>query len=289
MPDELYDITILGAGPTGLFAAYYAGLRHMKTKIIDSLDQLGGQLAALYPEKFLFDIPGFPRVLARDLASGLIEQAMQYIPTVVLNEVIQTLEPMTEIPGHHEHIPAPIYKLTSPTGGGQNHFTRTVLIAAGTGAFSPKKLTLPEAATFEGRSLFYGVSQKSAFSSKRLLIIGGGDSAIDWALSLQDTTASVTLIHRRNQFRAHEGAVRHLQQTSAVILPFFELEALISAPGDPGEGGTLSGCGDPQQSDPRSAHPGRGRSPRADRFQFLAWPAERLADRPRKARGAGES
>ncbi len=242
MSDMPYDITILGAGPTGLFAAYYAGLRHMKTKIIDSLDQLGGQLAALYPEKFLFDIPGFPRVLARDLASGLIEQAMQYAPTVVLNEVVQTLEPVTEVPGHHEHIPAPLYKLTSPAGGGQSHFTRTVLIAAGTGAFSPKKLALPEAAAFEGCSLFYSVPQKSVFSSKRLLIIGGGDSAVDWALNLQDVTASVTLIHRRNQFRAHEGAVRQLQQTPAAILPFFELEALVPAPGDAGGAGALSGA-----------------------------------------------
>ncbi len=229
MSNLLYDITILGAGPTGLFAAYYAGLRQMKTKIIDSLDQLGGQLAALYPEKFLFDIPGFPRVLARDLAAGLVEQAMQYHPTVVLNEVLQTLEPATEIPGHHEHLPAPLYKLTSAT---QTHYTRTVLIAAGTGAFSPKKLPLAEAAAFEGRSLFYSVPQKSVFSNKRVLIIGGGDSAVDWALNLQDTAASVTLIHRRNQFRAHEGAVRHLQQTSATILPFFELEALIPAPDD---------------------------------------------------------
>ena len=221
---ELYDITILGAGPTGLFAAYYAGLRQMRTKVIDSLDQLGGQLVALYPEKFLFDIPGFPRVLARDLAAGLIDQAKQYAPTVVLNEVISTLEPATEIPGHGEQIPAPLYRLTSNTGA---HYTRTVLIAAGSGAFSPKKLSLVEAAAFEGRSLFYSVAHGRVFSSKRVLIIGGGDSAVDWALNLQDVAESVTLIHRRNQFRAHEGAVRELQKTRAAILPFFELESLV--------------------------------------------------------------
>lgn len=230
MPDQPFDITILGAGPTGLFAAYYAGLRQMRTKIIDSLDQLGGQLAALYPEKFLFDIPGFPKILARDLAANLIEQALQYHPAIHLNEVIRTLEPITEIPGHGEHIPAPLYKLTSTSSV---HYTRTVLIAAGAGAFSPKKLPLPEAAAYEGRSLFYHVPQKSIFSAKKLLIIGGGDSAIDWALNFQDTAAGITLIHRRNQFRAHEGAVRQLQQTPATILPFFELEALVPSPTDP--------------------------------------------------------
>ncbi|HUO09652.1 MAG TPA: NAD(P)/FAD-dependent oxidoreductase [Phycisphaerae bacterium] len=221
---DLHDLTILGAGPTGLFAAYYAGLRRMSTKIIDSLDSLGGQLTALYPEKFIFDIPGFPRILARDLARNLVEQATQANPTICLNELITTLEPITEIPDHAEQIPPPLYKLTSANS---IHYTRTLLIAAGAGAFSPKKLPLPDAARFENHALFYSVPQKSLFAGKNLLIIGGGDSAIDWALNLQSTARKITLIHRRNQFRAHEDSLRQIQATPTQILPFFELDALL--------------------------------------------------------------
>src|ERR1700743_2087455 len=110
---DFYDLTTPGGGPAGLFAAYYAGLRQLKTKIIDSLDQLGGQLTALYPEKFLFDIPGFPRILARDLAANLLAQALPSKPAVCLGEIVSTLEPVTEIPGHAERIPPPLYKVTS--------------------------------------------------------------------------------------------------------------------------------------------------------------------------------
>ena len=229
MPPELYDLTILGGGPAGLFGAYYAGLRQMKTKIIDSLDQLGGQLATLYPEKWIFDIPGFPKILARDLANNLILQAMQSIPptpppTLALNEIISTLEPITEIPGHAEPIPAPLYRVTSDKGV---HYTRTLLMAAGSGAFSPKKISLPDAGRYENHSLFYSVGQKSVFAGKNLLIVGGGDSAIDWALNLREIAGKITLIHRRNQFRAHENSVRQLQKSPVEILPFFELDALI--------------------------------------------------------------
>jgi len=229
MPSDLYDLTILGGGPAGLFAAYYAGLRHMKTKIIDSLDELGGQLTALYPEKFIFDVAGFPKILARDLAKNLVEQGLQSNPAVCLGEIIDTLDPITEIPGHAEPVPAPCYKITSSKA---THYTRTLLIAAGSGAFSPKKLPLAEAVPLENHSVFYSVRSKALFAGKNLLIVGGGDSAIDWALNLHDIAGKITLIHRRNQFRAHEDSLRRLQATKADILTFFELDTLIPSEGN---------------------------------------------------------
>jgi thioredoxin reductase (NADPH) len=222
LPD-LFDLTILGGGPTGLFAAFYAGLRGMKTKIIDSLDHLGGQLTALYPEKKIFDIPGFPEITARALADNLIHQAMQHSPTLCLGELAHSLD--TVAPLH--------YRLTTNHAV---HDTRSLLIAAGTGAFAPRKLQLPEAAPLEGHCVFYSVASKAQFAGKKLLIIGGGHSAIDWALQLLDTAASVTLIHRRDTFRAHESTLRQLQSSPATMLPFWELGALITA------NGTLTGA-----------------------------------------------
>ena len=215
MDNEVFDITIIGGGPVGLFAAFYAGMRGMKTKIIDSLDELGGQLTTLYPEKFVYDVPGFPRVLARDLARSLIEQAMQYAPTVRLGEVVQTLE---------RDESRDCWVIHSDLAG---HWTRTIVISAGAGAFSPRKLALPGAEKFEHRGVYYGVKAKSVFAGKRVLVIGGGDSAIDWSMNLLDTAQTITLVHRRNQFRAAEHNVRKLQATGIEILTFCELKELV--------------------------------------------------------------
>jgi thioredoxin reductase len=204
---DLFDLTILGGGPTGLFAAFYAGLRGMNTKIIDALPHLGGQLTALYPEKKIFDIPAFPEITAQHLADNLIHQAMRYHPTLSLGETALSLD--THAPHHH----------------------RTLLIAAGAGAFSPRKLDLPEAAPLENRSLFYSLNSPSDFANKNLLIIGGTHAAIDAALLLLDTAASITLIHHRNTFRAPEAALRRLQSSRAKILPSVELGALLTENG----------------------------------------------------------
>jgi ferredoxin/flavodoxin---NADP+ reductase len=239
-PSHVFDVTIIGGGPVGLFAAFYAGLRQMTCKIVDSLEELGGQLTALYPEKYVFDVPGFPKIFARDLAKNLIEQAMEYRPTVCLGEVVQTLEVLK---GHAPEEPHEVqgvlgqgwevYKVTSDRGV---HYTRTLIISAGAGAFSPKKLGLKEAAAFENEGVYYSCKSKSAFADKRVLIAGGGDSAIDWAMNLREITrggdgSGITLIHRRNQFKAHEEALRRLQATKVKILTFCEIEGLVAKDG----------------------------------------------------------
>ncbi len=159
----VFDLTPIGGGPPGLFGAFYGGWRGMRTKIVDSLGELGGQLAALYPEKLIFDVAGFREVLAGELAKRLIEQAMQYGPTVCLGEVVGRLERLGEGMG---------YRMETDKGV---HFSKTVLIAAGAGAFTARKLSLPEAAGLEGRNVFYGVKEKAVFAGKNVLIVGGGE------------------------------------------------------------------------------------------------------------------
>jgi ferredoxin/flavodoxin---NADP+ reductase len=218
---EIYDLTIIGGGPVGLFAAYYAGMRGMKTKIVDSLTELGGQLTTLYPEKFIYDVAGFPKVLARDLANNLIAQAMQYSPAVTLGETVQTLEHLPDATA------GGAFLVTSDVA---RHYTRTLLISAGAGAFQPRKLAVAGVDRFENDGIYYSVKTKSVFIDKRVLVIGGGDSAVDWSNNLLDTARSVTLVHRRNQFRAHEENVHRLQARGVPILTFLELHGLVVSP-----------------------------------------------------------
>ena len=212
-PAEPFDLAIIGGGPAGLFGAFYAGLRGMRTLLIEALPELGGQLAVLYPEKFIYDVPGFPKILARDLVKLLIEQAMQFEPTVRLEEQVTNL------------IPTGDRAITVATTGGE-YPSKAVLIAAGVGAFAPNKLEAPGVARLEGQGVFYFVKSKAQFAGKRLLIVGGGDSAVDWALNLQDTAAAITLIHRRDQFRAHEGSMRELHASQVDVKVFHELREI---------------------------------------------------------------
>jgi ferredoxin/flavodoxin---NADP+ reductase len=188
--DAPVDLLIVGAGPTGLFAAFYAGLRQMSVTIVDSLDVLGGQLITLYPEKYIYDVAGFPRVLAKDLAANLVEQGTQYRPNVRLSEQVQHLD---------YHDSTRVYTVRTNQAA---HAARAVLIAAGVGSFTPKTLPLPEVERYVGRGLHYFVKQLDAFRGQRVLIVGGGDSAVDWANMLAPVAAELTLIHRRDQFRA---------------------------------------------------------------------------------------
>jgi thioredoxin reductase (NADPH) len=208
------DLTIIGGGPTGLFAAFYAGLRQMSVTLIDSLDVLGGQLATLYPEKYIYDVAGFPRILAKDLVTNLVEQAMQYHPQTALGEQVREL---------HFDESNRIYTVQTDKAA---HPARSVLIAAGIGAFQPKVLPLASAPDYEGRGLYYFVKDVAAFAGKRLLIVGGGDSAVDWANALSPVAAELTLIHRRDQFRAHEDSVVKMRLGATRLMLFHELKAI---------------------------------------------------------------
>ena len=214
MSQDVYDITIIGAGPTGLFAAFYAGLRLMKTKVIDALEQPGGQVAVLYPEKYIFDVPGYTKVLAKDLVKNLVDQAFQANPTVVLGERVVSFQKQN---GFFEIL----------TEQGSKHYSKTILIAAGVGAFSPNKLEAEGVSQYEGKGVYYFVKEKAAFRGERLLIVGGGDSAVDWALNMKDIATKITLIHRRDVFRAHEQSVTELMKSNVEVKLFYEVRKVI--------------------------------------------------------------
>lgn len=205
---------IIGAGPTGLFGAFYAGMRSMSVAVVDSLPTPGGQLATLYPEKYIYDVAGFPKVLARDLVSDLVEQANTAQPVMHLDEAVETLD-WDEAAG--------VYRVGTTRCV---LAARTILIAAGVGAFEPRKLDLANAAPYEGNGLYYFVSRVDDFRDRRVLIVGGGDSAIDWANMLAPVTTYQMLIHRRDQFRAHEQSVRQMLAGPTDVHVFHELAAL---------------------------------------------------------------
>lgn len=210
---EIKDVTIIGGGPTGLFAAFYAGLRGVSCRVVDALPQLGGQLMALYPEKYIYDVGGLPKILAKDLARSMIEQGTQFDPEIVLEAEVQELV--------HEdgHI-----RLVTPKG---DLLTRTVVITAGKGALNPRVLECPgweENFVPEG-NVHTHVHQPEEFRDRRVLIVGGGDSAVDWVLGLRGVASEVTLIHRRDQFRAHAASVAEMREAAtrgevSVLTPY---------------------------------------------------------------------
>ncbi len=216
MPEsnDLHDITIIGGGPTGLFAAYYAGFRGLTAKIIDSLPELGGQLTAVYPEKYIYDVAGFPKIPARDLVKNLVAQAKPYGPTLCLGESVQKLEPSGE---------RGLRVLTDQS----EHLTRALIITAGLGMYTPRRLKGAE--SFEERGLYYTVTRTEEFLGKDVLIIGGGNSAVDWALHLEEVARSIILIHRRDQFRAHEENVRRLLNSTVRVMCSFKPKELRGA------------------------------------------------------------
>ena len=199
--DEVRDITIIGAGPVGLSTAFWAGMRNASSRIIDSLPELGGQCTTLYPEKWIYDVPGHPKVLARDLVAQLRAQALeQFDVPVHLETTAETIEFDDEV-------------VTLRTNRGPLR-SRTVIVAGGHGAFEPKKLPVSDVdmAPWEGRGAHYLVGEKAAFAGKRVVIVGGGDSACDWVVNLLDTASEITLVHRREGFRAHEATVSEVME-----------------------------------------------------------------------------
>ncbi len=195
---EPRDITIIGGGPTGLFAAFYAGLRGVGARIIDSLPELGGQLTALYPEKYIYDVGGFPQILARDLALNMVEQGLQFGADVRLEEQVRDL--VREDGG---------FTVTTDRG---RYPSRAVVIAGGKGAFAPRVLECPGYDRLLGRGVSYHVKDPAEYGGKRVLIVGGGDSAVDWVLNLKDRTERLVLIHRREGFRAHAHSMAQLRE-----------------------------------------------------------------------------
>jgi ferredoxin/flavodoxin---NADP+ reductase len=201
------DITILGAGPTGLAAAYYAGHRDASVRIVESLEQLGGQVAATYPEKHVYDVAGHPKILGQKLVDMCAEQGLQYGAEVILGEEAKALEQVNE---NGEEL----FALTTAKGG--PYLSRALIVTAGHGAFEPRKLGVDDIDRWEGKGLHYFVRQKDVFKDKACVIVGGGDSALDWTLGLQDTArAPIALVHRRERFRALESSLNEAKKLEA--------------------------------------------------------------------------
>ena len=216
---EIRDLTIIGGGPTGLFAQFYAGMRQASAQIVDALPELGGQLTALYPEKYIFDVAGHPQVLAKDLVRQLVEQARRFEQPSFLNQRVTGLH---EENGH--------FVLETDRG---RFPTRAIIIAAGIGAFSPRRLPQPCAEGWYGRGIYDVVTNPDDYAGQRVVIIGGGDSAFDWAAQLAHRAAHVTLVHRSDRFRAHGATIAEVQANAAnggrtELLTFHELADIVA-------------------------------------------------------------
>ena len=211
------DITIIGAGPTGLFALFYAGMRGVSAQVVDALPERGGQLAALYPEKYIFDVGGFPQILSKDLVRALAEQAGRFGEPVHLGQRVTGLE------NDGDHLVLVTERDRFPT--------RSIIIAAGIGAFSPRRLPQSCAEPWYGRGIYDVVTDPEAFRGQKVVIIGGGDTAFDWATQLLDRASAVTLVHRSDRFRAHDATIQQYRAAVAAgraqLFTFHELHDVI--------------------------------------------------------------
>lgn len=211
---ETYDMTIIGAGPVGLFTTFYAGMREANVHLIDSMEEVGGQLSALYPEKYIYDVAGFPKIKAQDLVDQLYEQALTFSPKITLGESVLNVNRLDE----------ETFEIIT---NANRYLTRTIIITAGAGAFQPRKLEVNDSEKYEGSNLYYSIKKLDDFLGQDVLVCGGGDSAVDWSLALEPIANSVTLIHRRDRFRAHEASVTELKNSNVTILTPFEVAELI--------------------------------------------------------------
>jgi thioredoxin reductase (NADPH) len=217
------DVVIIGAGPIGLFAVFELGLLDMKTHLIDILDKIGGQCAELYPEKPIYDIPGIPFTSAQGLVDGLMEQIKPFNPQFHLNEMVEKVEKIGD----------PLFRVTTDQG---NVFeSKIVVIAAGGGSFQPKRPPIPGVEPYEGKSLFYSVRKMEAFRDKRVLIVGGGDSALDWTLNLAPIAKHLTLLHRRSEFRAAPDSVNKMMALAGEGKIDFVLGQVTALQGEGGQ------------------------------------------------------
>lgn len=207
------DLLIIGGGPAGMFAAFYGGMRQASVTLIESMPQLGGQLAALYPEKYIYDVAGFPKVTGQELVDNLSRQMELFQSDIRLEEKVVSVEKRDE-----RH-----FVVTTDKA---EYHSKAIIITAGVGAFEPRRLELPEAEKFEKANLHYFVNDLNAFKGKKVLISGGGDSAVDWALMLEPIAEQVTLIHRRDKFRAHEHSVENLMASKVNVITPSEITEL---------------------------------------------------------------
>ena len=215
MTEQIYDLTIIGGGPVGIYGAFYAGMHGMNAKIIDSLPELGGQLAALYPEKYIYDLPGHPKIKAGEMIEQLITQMNQFKEKidVVTNTNVQTVEKLED----------GTFKICT---NHECHYSRSVIITAGNGAFTPRPLDVANAE--QVKNIHYFVSSMDSFKGKEVVIFGGGDSAVDWALMLEGVAKSVKLVHRRDEFRAHASSVEKLHASSVEVLTPYVAKSLAN-------------------------------------------------------------
>jgi thioredoxin reductase len=212
--NPVFDITFIGAGPVALYGMYYAGLRMTRFKAIDMLGDVGGGLMALYPEKYIYDVAGFPKILAKDLTRLMKEQALQYPHQLCLGEKVVKLERGDD----------GVIGLTTSTG---EHLSRTVIICAGLGAYVPRKLDVPDIDRLEGAGVHYFIRRVNDFAGKNVLIVGGGDAAFDYAMMLLSVARSITHVHRNDFFSAHEDSVRKVKESTVRMkYPFWELKRI---------------------------------------------------------------
>lgn len=211
---DVFDITVIGGGPAGLFTTFYSGMRQAKVKLIESMPQLGGQLAALYPEKYIYDVAGFPKVRAQELIDNLIEQNKKFESTIVLEQAVTKLEKDED----------GVFALTTDK---ETHYSKTVIITAGAGAFQPRRLEVEGAEQYEGKNLHYFINDLNMFAGQKVLVCGGGDSALDWSLMLEPIAQEVTIAHRRDKFRAHEASVEQLMNSKVNVRTPYNVKELI--------------------------------------------------------------
>jgi thioredoxin reductase len=211
---KLYDVTIIGGGPIGLFTAFYCGMREMETKVIEFLPYLGGKVSYFYPEKVIRDIGGIPAISGENLIQQLVEQAQTFNPTIVLNQQVIGMEKLED----------GTFLLTSHNG--ERHHTRTIILATGFGTLKSAKLDVESAGKYEGRNLRYAVERLNDFKDKHVLISGGGNSAVDWANELLPIARHITVVHRRHEFSGIERNISNLRKSTATIMTPHVLEEL---------------------------------------------------------------
>ncbi|WP_191984276.1 NAD(P)/FAD-dependent oxidoreductase [Amycolatopsis eburnea] len=212
VPGDAYDLVIIGAGPTGLFAAYYAGFRGLSMAVVDSLPEPGGQVTAMYPEKMIYDVGGFAEVRGRDLIDGLVKQAAPWQPKYLLGRKAEKLESVAD-------------GVELTLDGGETLRAGAVLITAGIGEFTPRPL--PAGDGWLGRGMVHFVPSLQAHAGQHVVVVGGGDSAFDWILALHPVAASVTLVHRRAKFRAAESIVRQARELGTRIITDAEVTRFV--------------------------------------------------------------